>query len=172
MLTLSLMRHAKSDWGDLEQNDYDRALAPRGIKAAALMGKAITRLGLKPSLVLCSGAVRTRATLALMLPELGIPPPQIRHDDQLYLALPATMLDVLVKSGKGFGTVMILAHNPGIHALALALTGSGDKLAIAGLAAKFPTAALAVLRFKCQDWRDARAGTGELTHFMSPRGLE
>ena len=172
MLTLSLMRHAKSDWGDLDLDDYDRALAPRGIKAAVLMAQTITRLGLKPQLVLCSGAVRTRATLALMLPELGAPPPQIRHDDQLYLALPTVMLDVLAKSAKGVKDVMILAHNPGLHALVLSLTGGGDKKAISDLAAKFPTAALAVLRFECESWRAVRSGTGDLTYFITPRGLE
>ncbi len=172
MLTLFLMRHAKSDWGDLDLDDYDRALSPRGIKAAPVMGKALSKLGLKPDLILCSGAVRTRATLALLLPEFGVPPPQIRHADQLYLAMPATMLDVLAKSSKGSASVMILAHNPGTHALALSLTGSGDKRAIADLASKFPTAAAAVLKFDAKDWRDVRAGSGELTYFLTPRGLE
>jgi phosphohistidine phosphatase len=172
MLTLLLMRHAKSDWGDLELDDYDRALAPRGIKAAPVMAQAIVRAGLKPDRILCSGAVRTRATLALMLSEFGTPVPEIRYDDKLYLALPEAMLNVLAIAGKGGSMVMILAHNPGLHALALSLTGSGDKLAITELASKFPTAALAVLRFKSKDWRDVHSGTGELTHFITPRGLE
>ena len=172
MLTLTLMRHAKSDWGDLELDDYDRALSPRGIKAAPVVANALARLGLKPDVVLCSGAVRTRATLALVLPEFGTPPPKIHTGDQLYLALPATMLDVLAKYGKGALNVMIIAHNPGLHSLALSLTGSGDSKAISELASKFPTAAAAVLRFKSKDWRDVRAGGGDLTHFITPRGLE
>ena len=172
MLTLSLMRHAKSDWGDLDLDDYDRALSPRGIKAAPVMGKAIARLGLSPELVVCSSAVRTRATLALMLPEFADPKPVIHTDDRLYLALPSTMLDVAAKTAKTARNVLVLAHNPGLHALALELTGGGDKKAIAELAAKFPTAALAVLRFKTRDWREVRAGTGELVHFLTPRGVE
>ncbi len=172
MLTLSLLRHAKSDWGDLDLDDFDRALAPRGIKAAPAMGKAIARLGLKPDLILCSSAVRTRATLALILPQLGAPPPEILYDNQLYLALPSIMLDVAIKASHTARHIMIIAHNPGTHALALELTGSGDKKAIAELASKFPTAALAVLRFNSNDWRDVRAGNGELTSFITPRGLE
>ena len=134
MLTLSLMRHAKSDWGDLDLDDFDRALAPRGIKAAPLMAKEIVRLGLTPHLVLCSGAVRTRATLALMVPEFGALPPAIRYDDQLYLAPPHTLLGVVGQHAKSETRVMIVAHNPGLHALALELTGSGDKKVIAELA--------------------------------------
>ena len=175
MLTLSLLRHAKSDWGAFDLDDFDRALAPRGIKAAPLIGKALSRLGLKPDLVLCSGAVRTRATLALILPQLGAPPPAIHYDDQLYLAPPATMLEVAIGAAVAAEParhVMVIAHNPGTHALALELTGSGDKKAIAELASKFPTAALAVLRFETDDWRDVHAGMGELTHFITPKGLD
>ena len=172
MLTLCLMRHAKSDWGDLDLDDYDRALAPRGIKAAPLVAKEIMRLRLKPELILCSGAVRTRATLTLMLPEFGAPPPASLHDDRLYLAPPSTLRDVLAEKAKSTANVMIVAHNPGLHALALELTGRGDKKAIAELASKFPTAALAVLTFNCATWRDVRPGTGELLHFITPRGLE
>lgn len=173
MLTLSLMRHAKSDWAELDFDDFDRALAPRGIKAAPLIGKAIAKLGLKPDLVVCSGAVRTRATLALILPQLGQPPPDIVYDDQLYLAFATTMLDVLKAAAwPAHRHVMLLGHNPGTHALALELTGGGDKKAIAELASKFPTAGLAVLRFPFEHWRDVRAGTGELVYFITPRGLD
>ncbi len=73
MLTLSLLRHAKSAWGDLELDDYERGLAPRGIKAAPQIGRHLRKEKLKPDLVLCSGAVRTRATLALILPETRRP---------------------------------------------------------------------------------------------------
>lgn len=172
MLTLSLMRHAKSNWGDLDLDDFDRALSSRGIKAAALMGSAINREGLAPALILCSGAVRTRATLALMLPELKGAHPHVVFDDRLYLALPETMLDIAVKAGRSYGHVMVLAHNPGLHALALSLIGRGDHKARSDLAAKFPTAALAMIAFDATSWRDVRPGKGALTHFITPRGLE
>jgi phosphohistidine phosphatase len=41
MLRLLLLRHAKSDWSDAGLGDHDRPLAPRGLKAASLMGAAI-----------------------------------------------------------------------------------------------------------------------------------
>ena len=97
MLTLSLMRHAKSDWGDLDLDDYARTLSKRGIKAATVMGQAIRRERLEPDLILCSGAIRTRATLTLMLPELRTPHPAVMFDDELYLALPGTMLECAEK---------------------------------------------------------------------------
>lgn len=171
MLTLSLLRHAKSSWDNPAQDDYERGLAPRGLKAAPAIGKYLRKSKLKPDLILCSGAVRTRATLALILPEAGAPAPEIRYDDALYLASPITMLDMVRRLSKGPKHVMIVAHNPGLHALALELTGMGEREDLAELATKFPTAALAVLGFPVAAWKDIRPGTGRLERFVTPKGL-
>ncbi len=90
MLTLSLLRHAKSSWADPGLNDYERPLAKRGANAAAEIGKYLKRQKLRPDLILCSGAARTRATLELVLAELGSPAPEVRNDDALYRTSPAS----------------------------------------------------------------------------------
>jgi len=59
-LTLSLLRHAKSSWDNPTLPDQDRPLATRGVTDAPLMGKAMTKHGIDPELVLCSSARRTR----------------------------------------------------------------------------------------------------------------
>ena len=74
MLTLSLLRHAKSSWNNPSLADRDRPLAIRGVADAPLMGRAMTERGIDPDLVLCSSARRTRDTLALVLPELKVEP--------------------------------------------------------------------------------------------------
>ena len=70
MLTLSLLRHAKSSWKEPALPDHDRPLNTRGKAEAPVMGKEIAKHGLEPDLVLCSTARRTRDTLKLVLPEL------------------------------------------------------------------------------------------------------
>jgi phosphohistidine phosphatase len=172
MLTLALLRHAKSAWDDLDLDDHDRPLAARGIKAAPLMGRYLAREKLKPELILCSDAVRARATLALVLPELGSPPPEIRYEPALYLASPDTIVEVLVKSAGKAQHVMIVGHNPGLHALALSLSGGGDRAALGELAAGFPTAALALLTFELKTWKDVKPAGGRLQLFVSPRSLK
>lgn len=171
MLTLSLLRHAKSSWDDLELDDFERPLAKRGISAAPQMGRALRELDAKPDLVLCSTAVRTRATLALVLLELGPPPPEVSYDDGLYLASPAAMLTRIRKADDRFPHVMLVGHNPGTHALALELTGVAKREDMAELAAKFPTAGLAIITFDVDRWRDVKSGTGQLKLFMTPRKL-
>jgi phosphohistidine phosphatase len=171
MLTLSLLRHAKSSWDDPELADHDRPLAKRGTKAAPEIAKYLRREELLPSFVLCSGAVRTRATLALILAEIGRPAPEIRYDDSLYLAAPDMILKLIRETGPAHAHVMVIGHNPGLHALALELTGGGERKAVAALATEFPTAALAVLSFDARQWKEIEAGSGKLEHFVTPRRL-
>jgi phosphohistidine phosphatase len=172
MLTLCLLRHAKSSWDDLSLDDYERPLSKRGTKAARLMGRFLHREELTPERVLCSGAVRARATLALVLPELGPPRPEVHFDDALYLTDPATILGRIGELGQEAGRLLVVGHNPGIHALALGLAGGGDRKALAGIAMEFPTAALAVLTFQVSKWQDVRTSTGRLDGFYTPRRLE
>src|SRR5918992_426176 len=171
MLTLSLLRHAKSSWADRELEDHDRPLAKRGTKAAGAMGAYIATNGLQPDLVLCSGAVRTRATLTLVLPQLGKPPPKAVFDNALYMATPAALLGRLQQVKSDARHVMLIGHNPGMHALALELTGKGSREDVEAMATKFPTCALAVLTFKVRKWSDVGSGAGTLELFMPPRRL-
>ena len=62
MKRLILTRHAKSSWDDPLMSDHDRPLNERGKAAAADLGQWLASRGYVPSEVLCSDAVRTRAT--------------------------------------------------------------------------------------------------------------
>jgi phosphohistidine phosphatase len=171
MLTLSLLRHAKSSWADRELEDHERPLAKRGTKAAGAMGAFIAREGLRPDLILCSGSVRTRATLALVLSELDTPTPQVVYDDVLYMAEPTALLARLHQVKNDTSRVMLIGHNPGLQALAQELAGQGNQKDIKVLAGKFPTCGLAVLTFKVRKWSNLGSGSGKLKLFMTPRRL-
>ncbi|MEO8421641.1 MAG: histidine phosphatase family protein [Hyphomicrobium sp.] len=173
MLTVLLLRHAKSSWDTMSLADYDRPLAKRGQKAAPLIGAAIARLDLKPDLILCSGAARTRETLALALPAFGAPEPEVIYDDAIYMATPATLMALLRKppGAKTPKRVMIVGHNPGLEELSEELVGGGAPDARELMAEKFPTGALAVFTFDVPHWADIAFGTGKLTHFITPARL-
>ncbi len=173
MLTLMLLRHAKSDWDNPALADYDRPLAKRGRKAAPRMGAEIAALGLRPDLILCSSAVRAKETLALVLPALGSPAPEVVYDDAIYMATPAallTLIRMLPKLGAP-SKVMVVGHNPGLEELAQELVGGGGGAAQADLAAKFPTCALAAISFEADAWSDVAPGTGRVQHFLTPARL-
>lgn len=172
MKTLALLRHAKSDWSDRDLDDFDRPLAPRGLKAARRMGKAMRKLGLVPDLVLCSRARRTCQTWDLAAPELACDAPVSARRD-LYLASPDSLLHAIRGVEPDTGTLLLIGHNPGIHGLAAALSGpDSDPMAARTMLESFPTAALAVLTFEARSWRDAGPGAGRLIQFLRPRALE
>jgi phosphohistidine phosphatase len=176
MLTVTLLRHAKSSWDAPALDDYERPLSKRGMKAAPEMGAALAAMGLRPDLILCSSAVRARATQDLVLPHLGAPVPEVAFDDALYLAAPETLLARLRRVGPGETGevprhVMLVGHNPGLEELAVLLAGSGGIDDTARLTEKFPTGAAAVLSFAGETWAEIEPGGGRLEHFLTPRQL-
>lgn len=171
MLTLLLLRHAKSSWDDLALDDFDRPLAKRGTKAAAAIGQHLVKEALIPDLVLCSTAVRTRATLTLVMNEFTEATPTVVYDDALYLADAETILEK-IRALKGYpAVVMVVAHNPGLHAIALELIRTAPRDALRTLAMQFPTAALAHITFEAETWPRVAPATGELVEFVLPRRL-
>ena len=170
MLTLSLFRHAKSSWDEESLKDLDRPLSERGLAAAPTMGTYLAREDLRPDCVLSSPSVRTRETAALAFKAFASPP-EIQFEDALYLASHKTLLARIKRVDARIQHLMILGHNPGLHALALDLIADGAKKLIAELSDKLPSAGLVVLEFDAREWADVAAGTGRLAVFTSPRKL-
>lgn len=171
MPELLLLRHAKSDWKGKTLGDFDRPLAPRGRRAAPRLGRFLADKGLVPDLILCSPARRAVETVELLLTALASPP-ETRYLKTLYLATPSRLLAVLRRQGPDRGRILLVAHNPGLHHLALALTDRQGLSGEAGqqLAEKFATAGLA--RFQVESWpRLGQSGT-RLLDFVRPRDLE
>jgi phosphohistidine phosphatase len=168
MLTLSLFRHAKSSWADPSREDFDRPLAPRGLNAASAMG-AFMAQKVRPDLVLCSPARRTRETLAQIADLIGNP--HTFYPANLYLASPETLLTSIHATDDTVRHLMLVGHNPGLHALAVTLVKPDDSAAARALSAKFPTAGLAVITFQVEAWRNVTPATGHLSIFMTPKRL-
>ena len=170
MLSLALLRHAKSSWSDAVTPDRERQLSARGLADAPLMGKAMAERGLAPDLVLCSSARRTRDTLDLVLPELPVEP-KVVYVDALYHANAAEMLDMLHGLEPGATRVLLVGHNPEIQSFALDLVGAGSKAYRDRLRAKYPTTGLAVINFESGTWSSVTVNSGTLSLFLTPKDL-
>jgi phosphohistidine phosphatase len=171
MLTLSLLRHAKSSWKNPTLPDRERPLATRGTADAPLIGRAMAERGVDPELILCSSARRTVDTLALVLPELKVEP-KVVYEDALYHPSPAEMLQILRAIQPGASRVMMVGHNPEIQAFALDLIGSGPKHLRDRLGEKFPTAGLVVINFNAGLWSSVDVNSGSLNLFLTPKELK
>jgi phosphohistidine phosphatase len=169
MRTLFLLRHAKSSWADA-MPDHDRPLAPRGSRAARLMAAHLESEGIRPALVLCSPARRTRETLDALRKVLG-EHSTVRVEPDLYGADAEEILEHLRGLDSAIDSAMVIGHNPGLEDLALLLAGDGDDAALAQLDAKFPTAALATLELGASPWAELAPGGAYLRSVVLPRRL-
>jgi phosphohistidine phosphatase len=166
--TLHLLRHAKSSWADTGLADHDRPLAPRGRRSAQKIAEHLRQQSVSPATVLCSSAIRSRETLALVAPALGRKT-TIEVEDELYAAPVEALLQRLRRIPDLITSVMLIGHNPGLQDLALTLAGRGAKLE--RLREGFPTAALVTLRIPAASWRELGPGDAELVDYVVPREL-
>jgi phosphohistidine phosphatase len=168
MRRLILLRHAKSRPGD---RDHDRVLAKRGREAAPRMGAYMASHGLRPDLVVCSAAVRTRETWELVALAFDEPPP-VLFDERIYANNPDVLLDIVTGTKADVHVLMLVGHNPSIQVLADLLSASGHGDARRQLREKFPTAGLAVIDFPVDAWERVHPRSGRLDRLVTPGSLE
>ncbi len=172
MKILGLLRHAKSDWDDMNQRDFDRGLNARGKKGAQLIGDHIRNHGVKWDRVIASPAVRVKLTLEGALPEITPV-----YDQKLYLASYDTIIETIeAHAGSGDDeaeAILIVGHNPGLHDTLLELVSpSKENDLFREAVVKFPTAAFAVLECEIEHWRQIKRYCAKLAHFARPRDLD
>ena len=136
MAHLILLRHAKAESLSSSGRDFDRGLTERGHRDAAIMGRVLAQAGYVPDLAMVSSARRAMETWEGAAP--AFPAARMEPSRNLYLAT-REQLAQAAEEGLAAGCLMIVAHNPGLHDLALMLLGAGPD----GMDS-FPTAAAAV----------------------------
>ncbi|MET7937339.1 histidine phosphatase family protein [Streptomyces sp. NPDC005322] len=160
-----LLRHAKADWPQVP--DHERPLAERGRKEAPLAGRRLADAGLTPELTLCSTSVRTRETWKLVVHELPHRPKTV-YEERLYNASLGELLAVLNETSDDITDLLLVGHNPGVHALADALAGEAEEGTRERMnRGGFPTAGFAVVTFS-GSWKSVEHGVGRLTDFWAP----
>lgn len=172
MKILGLLRHAKSDWDDTSQRDFDRGLNARGQQGARLIGKHIRDHGVKCGKLIASPAVRVKLTLEAALPDAAP-----IYDQRLYLASFDTIVETIeAHAGSGADeakTILISGHNPGLQDVLLELVAPGQENDLFREAVvKFPTAAYAVLECDIEHWSELKRYCAKLVHFARPRDLD
>jgi len=173
MRRLMLLRHAKTEHAAPSGRDQDRRLDERGRTDAAKIGGWIGRHPPFPDVALVSPAIRARQTWEIAWEAMKnlSPQPQVELLPELYGADPSQLLQTVHASSSDPKVLMMVGHNPGMHELALALTGSGEAAARKALADNLPTSGLAVFDFAGSDWTDVAFRRGRLVLFVTPKGL-
>ena len=136
--TLYLLRHAEAE---NTSPDQERRLTETGKAEARRLGLIMRERKYRPELIYCSTARRTRDTLN----ELKLFS-RMDYRDEAYNATAEQLFAMIRNAGKT-PSLLVLAHNPGIHTLAAGLIGQGDPELLLKVSQSYPPATLAVLTF-------------------------
>ena len=158
---LTLLRHAKSSWGDAKLKDRSRPLSERGERDAPMMGQRMLARGARPTLIITSPAVRARQTAQIVAREIGYPQEFLQREEDLYLASPDEIVAVIARQDSSFKDVVVCGHNPGLTELANRLTGAGID--------NVPTTGVVVIGLDLKNWADLDGARGELLLFDYPK---
>lgn len=153
------------------QEDRARTLVDRGRKDAGKIGAYMKSHGLIPDRVIISPAARTQETWKFTAAAFR-PAPAAMTVDKLYDATPHAIFAVIKDAPASAHTLMVVAHNPGLHEVALMLIASGDIDTRERLREKLPAAGMAIIDFAFDDWDKLHPQSGRLERFVSPKSLD
>lgn len=162
MKTLLLLRHGKSDWNAEYSRDLERPLAPRGVKAAAKVGRFLKAAALRPDRLLCSPAVRARATADLAA-EAGEWDCPLEVVPSLYGGSVEEVLAAVHEGGGDADILLLAGHEPTWSRVTEHLTGAR---------ARVPTACLVAIGVEAGSWKDLGTAPAELQWLLPPRLLK
>ena len=151
MKTIFLLRHAKSSWDNLNLDDFDRPLSNKGIKASKKIGNYLKTNKFVPDIIYCSTAKRAKQTWELTN-RIIKKKKNILYKDNLYMANLSEFMKIIKKTKNKFKNLMIVSHNPGIESLAIELSKNENNKFHQIINIKYPTGALAVIKFNLNDW--------------------
>lgn len=167
--TLIMLRHAKAETPGT-MRDFDRQLSSRGRMDAGAAGAWLAAQGLRPDLVICSTAARTRQTwhgvaVALAEADPGGWAPEVNYEHALYGGGRTEVIDLLRAVPESVTSVLVIGHNPTMSDVSLLLCpdaadGAPIELRTCGLAVHRPLGA----------WSDTEPASAELIRRHTARG--
>ena len=161
MRSLILIRHAKSSWENFEVSDFDRPLNDRGKRDAPEMADRLQKRGIRPDLLLVSTAKRTRKTADSFITAWSLPATQVSYLDELYLASPTTLRNILAALPGQVHTVAVISHNNGLTDFANELTDVRID--------NIPTCGIFAVRAPVDNWSQFIEGSKEFWFFDYPK---
>ena len=165
-LELLILRHAKSSWGSGVNSDFERPLAPRGLRNAEQLAEYMVEQDIQPDLTLCSAARRARDTAQLALSQF--PAASIKFRESLYHAGLATLVNSIREQDNGLERLMLVGHNPGMDQLLIYLCK--EELTLTNSGKLMTTAALARIECRCT-WAELSPEYCNLITVLRPRDL-
>ncbi|MCV6589880.1 MAG: histidine phosphatase family protein [Marinobacterium sp.] len=159
MKQLTLIRHAKSSWGDPSLSDFDRPLNQRGTRDLPGMAHRVSQHLPAAELILSSRAQRAQITAEEVA---GYQPGStITFVPEMYESCYETLLNILQSQSDTHQHLILVGHNPGLKALGYYLTHEQLE--------KFPTSAVQHIHLSVRSWSEIAECCGTLSWFDCPK---
>jgi phosphohistidine phosphatase len=161
MKKLLLVRHAKSSWNDMSQQDFDRPLNDRGHRDAPRMAARLLKDEVSIDTFLSSPAVRALTTAQYFAKAYDVKKKNILEEAALYHPEPEVFFDIISRLDDSSKCVAIFSHNPGITEFAnkLCATRVDD----------MPTCAIFAVKADIDHWKDFKTTGKEFWFFDFPK---
>ena len=163
MITLHLLRHAKSSWQQNDLNDIDRPLNTRGVKACHSIGKYLTNIIHRQTSVMLSPACRAQQTWSLISEQLNNQPLCTSTHGALYTFDAAQLLAFVCQLDNSHTEVLLVGHNPAIEELASYMVSEFTQ--------HVPTCAFLTLVSDISTWQEADGATFSIVEYVTPRQI-
>ena len=159
--TLYLIRHAKPNWKDGRKWDCIRGLSKRGLHDLETMSSYMALRKIKPDIILSSCALRTQLTADTLAEKIGYSE-RIHYMDELYLARPEMVLNVLSTQEDKHKSIFFVGHNPTLTELV--------NMFIDDEFTKFPTLGIFALKLDIDSWKEiVDVRNAEIDFFIFPQ---
>ena len=167
MKQILILRHAQAasaKGGD----DRARTLTPVGKEDAKALGMAMHRKGLRPDIVLCSSAQRTKETLEGVLAAFEDEDIPVRYLDRIYGSATGDLFALVQNLEEDYDTALIVGHAPAIYELAVLLSGQGAPSLLNRLSGGYKPGTLSVVAARSETWNVLQPAENELTALLEP----
>ena len=162
-MKLYLIRHAKAEQVEIGVKDKDRQLSTKGMQQATMVGAHLNEMGVKPSMIITSPALRTQTTSEIIASRLSYDVNKIHTNEELYLASVRIFLQIINQLKDEWESVIVIGHNPSITYLA-------EYVADAEIGS-METGSVAEVEFDLKSWSMVSQLIGDFKQYITPSML-
>ena len=163
MKTLIVVRHAKSNWANIGERDFDRGLSERGKTDAPQMAKKLLDTDIKIDAFISSTAKRARKTAKAFIEAFGKTKDDIILLDELYNAPAEKFYKIITGLKDEQQSIAIFAHNPGITDFVNSLCATRID--------EMPTCGVFAVKIPVTDWQHFTEAKKEFLFFKYPKEI-
>ena len=161
MKQLLIIRHAKSSWALVGQDDFDRPLNERGMNDAPMMAQRLLDKQIVIDAFISSPAKRALTTANFFADAYPTAKGKLKTVQKLYHVHPQVFYDVIGSIDDAVTTAAVFSHNPGITAFVNDLT----KTQIDNM----PTCGIFAVQAEIDNWKDFQEAKKKFWFFDYPK---